>query len=87
MRGSKRFRAGSAQRVERKLYRDRDFGGGVDDVPHSTRLGAYRSLVVNRDAGIIFSRRTAPPYSDEDALMHPDMLLPLAGLRDLLAAE
>jgi hypothetical protein len=43
---------------------------------------AFGHLVGNLDPGIIFERNEPPPRDDEDQLMHPAMLRPLARLRD-----
>lgn len=48
---------------------------------------AYKSMVVNRDPNIVFSQHKPPPLTDEDAMMHPAMLLPLSRLAELVAAE
>lgn len=48
---------------------------------------AFAQLVTNRDANIAFSRHKPDPLSDEDAMMHPAMLLPLSRLSDLVTAE
>ena len=48
---------------------------------------AYKNLIVDRDSGIVFSQHKPPPLTDEDAMMHPAMLLPLTRLSDLVKAE
>ncbi len=48
---------------------------------------AYYYLVGDLDPEILFARSEAPPYDEEDILMHPDMIMPLTTLRDLVAAE
>lgn len=48
---------------------------------------AYYSLVGSLDPEVLFARSEEPPYDEEDTLMHPDMILPLTTLRDLVAAE
>jgi hypothetical protein len=48
---------------------------------------AYKNMVVNRDPNITFSQHKPPPLTDEDAMMHPAMLLPLTRLSDLVKAE
>ncbi len=48
---------------------------------------AYTKMVVNRDPNIVFSQHKPPPLTDEDAMMHPAMLLPLSRLSDLVNAE
>jgi hypothetical protein len=47
---------------------------------------AYHLLVGNLDPTIRFKNEEAPPYQ-EDFLMHPDMLLPLYRLNQLVNAE
>lgn len=47
---------------------------------------AYHSLVGNLDPTIIFKNEEALPYQ-EDFLMHPDMLLPLYRLNQLVRTE
>ena len=48
---------------------------------------AFTHLIDNRDPGILFYREEPAPFSDEDSLMHPAMLLPLARLRDKIQQE
>jgi hypothetical protein len=48
---------------------------------------AYRFLVGNLDPGIVFKREEEAPYDGEDILMHPDMILPLYRLNELVEAE
>lgn len=48
---------------------------------------AYKNMVVDRDPNIVFSQHKPPPLTDEDAMMHPAMLLPLTRLSDLVNAE
>jgi Hedgehog amino-terminal signalling domain len=48
---------------------------------------AYYKLVGSLDPQVIFARHKEPPYDEEDTLMHPAMLFPLARLRDMVAAE
>src|SRR5512137_2097273 len=48
---------------------------------------AYKNMVVNRDPNIVFSQHKPPPLTDEDAMMHPAMLLPLTRLSGLVKAE
>ncbi len=48
---------------------------------------AYKNMVVDRDPNIVFSQHKPPPLTDEDAMMHPAMLLPLTRLSDLVKAE
>jgi len=48
---------------------------------------AYKNLVVDRDPDIVFSQHKPPPLTDEDAMMHPAMLLPLTRLSALVKAE
>ena len=48
---------------------------------------AYKNLVTNRDPDIVFSQHKPPPLTDEDAMMHPAMLLPLTRLSALVKAE
>jgi hypothetical protein len=48
---------------------------------------AYKNMIVNRDPNIVFSQHKPPPLTDEDAMMHPAMLLPLTRLSDLVNAE
>lgn len=48
---------------------------------------AFRYLVGNRDEDIVFKAEEKPPYNREDVLMHPDMLLPLTRLKELVATE
>lgn len=58
--------------------------------PMLCRIGAdscaYHLLVGNLDPTIIFKNEETPPYQ-EDFLMHPDMLLPLYRLNQLVRAE
>jgi hypothetical protein len=48
---------------------------------------AYYYLVGNLDRTIVFKREEEPPYDEEDILMHPDMVLPLSRLSQLVRAE
>lgn len=48
---------------------------------------AFGNLVVNRDDRILFNTHKPPPLTDEDAMMHPALLLPLARLADMVKAE
>jgi hypothetical protein len=48
---------------------------------------AYKYLVTDRDPDIVFSQHKPPPLTDEDAMMHPAMLLPLTRLSALVQAE
>ena len=48
---------------------------------------AYIFLVGNLDPSIVFKQEEEPPYDEEDILMHPDMLLPLYRLNQLVQAE
>jgi hypothetical protein len=48
---------------------------------------AYSNLVVNRDDRMVFNTHKPPPLTDEDAMMHPAMLLPLSRLADMVQAE
>jgi hypothetical protein len=48
---------------------------------------AYKYMIVNRDPNIVFSQHKPPPLTDEDAMMHPAMLLPLSRLAELVEAE
>ncbi len=48
---------------------------------------AYKNLITNRDPDIIFSQHKPPPLTDEDAMMHPAMLLPLTRLSALVKTE
>jgi hypothetical protein len=48
---------------------------------------AYHYLIGNLDPSIVFKREESPPYTTEDILMHPDMLLPLLRLSELVQAE
>jgi hypothetical protein len=48
---------------------------------------AYYYLVGNLDPTIAFKREEDPPYDREDILMHPDMILPLYRLNELVQAE
>jgi len=48
---------------------------------------AYQNLVTDRDPEIVFSQHKPPPLTDEDAMMHPAMLLPLTRLSVLVKAE
>lgn len=48
---------------------------------------AYKNLVTDRDPDIVFSQHKPPPLTDEDAMIHPAMLLPLTRLSALVRAE
>ena len=48
---------------------------------------AYNYLVGNLDPQIVFKREEEPPYDREDILMHPDMLMPLYRLNELVLSE
>jgi len=48
---------------------------------------AYKYLVTDRDPDIVFGQHKPPPLTDEDAMMHPAMLLPLTRLSALVKAE
>jgi len=48
---------------------------------------AFRLMVGNLDADIVFKGEEEPPYAGEDIRMHPEMLLPLYRLRQLVEAE
>jgi len=48
---------------------------------------AYRRLIGNMDAEILFYRHKPPPFDAEDTLMHPAMLLPLTRLKEKVQAE
>ena len=48
---------------------------------------AYKNLVTNRDPDIVFNQHKPPPLTDEDAMIHPAMLLPLTRLSALVKAE
>ena len=48
---------------------------------------AFRDLIIDRDPDIVFSQHKPPPLTDEDATMHPAMLLPLTRLSSLVTAE
>ena len=48
---------------------------------------AYKNLVIDRDPDIVFSQHKPPPLTDEDAMIHPAMLLPLTRLSGLVKAE
>lgn len=48
---------------------------------------AFHLLVGSLDPTIVFKREEPPPYDEEDLLMHPDMLLPLTRLNELVQAE
>jgi hypothetical protein len=48
---------------------------------------AYRYMVGNLDPSIVFKREEEPPYDGEDILMHPDMIMPLYRLNELVQAE
>jgi hypothetical protein len=48
---------------------------------------AYGRLIVDRDPLIVFSRHKPDPYADEDAMMHPAMLVPLTKLKELVDQE
>ncbi len=48
---------------------------------------AHHYLIGDLDPTIEFKREEAGPYATEDILMHPDMLLPLLRLSQLVQAE
>ncbi|GEM_PF-2484882 len=48
---------------------------------------AYKNLITDRDPDIVFSQHKPPPLTNEDAMMHPAMLLPLTRLSALVRAE
>lgn len=48
---------------------------------------AFAQLARYPSSDILFSNSEASPYDDEDALMHPDMVLPLQRLAALVEAE
>jgi hypothetical protein len=48
---------------------------------------AFRLLVSNYDPRILFSQSEPPPYGAEDRMMHPEMVLPLSTLAELVEAE
>jgi hypothetical protein len=48
---------------------------------------AFHYLIGNLDPGVVFKRDDQPPYDEEDILMHPDLLLPLARLSQLVQEE
>jgi hypothetical protein len=48
---------------------------------------AYHQLVGILDPTIVFKQEEEPPFSTEDILMHPAMLLPLSRLNELVQAE
>jgi hypothetical protein len=47
----------------------------------------YYYLVGDLNPLIVFKREEEPPYDEEDILMHPNMVLPLSRLSDLVLAE
>lgn len=48
---------------------------------------AFKNLITDRDPDIVFSQHKPQPLTDEDATMHPAMLLPLTRLSGLVRAE
>ena len=48
---------------------------------------AYSYLIINRDPNIIFGHHKPAPYTAEDAMIHPAMLLPLTRLSELVTQE
>ena len=55
---------------------------------HITRDScAYGRLIVDRDPMIVFNHHKDPPYADEDAMMHPAMLLPVTTLNEGVMQE
>jgi hypothetical protein len=48
---------------------------------------AYSRLIVDRDPMIVFNNHKDPPYTDEDAMMHPAMLVPVTKLSELVMKE
>ncbi len=48
---------------------------------------AYGHLIVDRDPMIVFNNHKDPPYTDEDAMMHPVMLVPVTALSELVMKE
>src|SRR6185295_18880565 len=48
---------------------------------------AFSHLVADYDPDLLFSGSEPPPYNDEDRLMHPDAILPLANLAVAVHAE
>lgn len=48
---------------------------------------AYHKMIGNLAPSIVFKREEEPPYDKEDILMHPDMLLPLTRLNQLVLDE
>ena len=47
----------------------------------------YYYLVGNLNARIVFKREETPPFDEEDILMHPNMVLPLHRLSNLVFEE
>ena len=48
---------------------------------------AFGRLVINRDPNVLFSEGEEAPYGEEDRMMHPAMVQPLADLAAKVAAE
>jgi hypothetical protein len=48
---------------------------------------AYYLLIGNLDPAILFKREEDGPYAEEDIRMHPDMIMPLYRLRELMVEE